>query len=189
MTHPLFEQITATNEEFNVQEKVQIITQLFNSSTFDQKENIGALLRKNGILLNVYENPTPVAVGLVPVSTNDGIKLLAVIRNIEPKKGEACLPCGYVDKLEDAQHGAAREIFEETGLDLSSDDFSTLTTRVSPGNTLLVFCRYAHIVNASDIDLDFKNHETQKVILADRQQNFCFPLHNDVAQIFWNSLD
>lgn len=146
------------------------------------------MLKKRGFIFNLYQNPTPVSAALIPVSTDQGIRLLSVVRNIEPKRGEVGLPGGYVDKLETFEQAAARETLEETGLSLRSEDFSLMLSRVTPQNNTLVFCSYKNIVKASDIDLSFSNQETQKIVLAAPDQEFCFPSHAEVATKFWENI-
>ncbi len=64
-----------------------------------------------------YLNPIPVVVLLVPV----GNGLVVARRNIEPQRGTLVLPGGYLDLGETWQEGAARELFEETGIRVTVD--------------------------------------------------------------------
>src|SRR5579884_1067704 len=59
-----------------------------------------------------YLNPAPVVALLLPV--DDGV--LCVRRGIPPAVGQLALPGGFLDVHESWQQGAARELFEETGL-------------------------------------------------------------------------
>src|SRR5688572_992089 len=63
-----------------------------------------------------YLNPTPVAVVLLPV---DG-GLLTIRRSIEPKKGMLALPGGFINYGESWQQGGARELYEETGIQIDA---------------------------------------------------------------------
>jgi 8-oxo-dGTP pyrophosphatase MutT (NUDIX family) len=165
-----------------------LVGNILSRCTFEEQEEFAGLLRKRGFLFNFYQNPTPVSTAVIPVSTDEGIRLLSVVRNIEPKKGEVGLPGGYVDKLETFEQAAARETWEETGLRLLPENFSLMLSRVTPQNNTLVFCSYNHIVKASDIDLTFANEETQKIVLASPDQEFCFPSHVEVARKFWDNI-
>ncbi len=165
-----------------------LVGNMLSICTFSEQEQFAALLKKRGFVLNLYQNPTPVSAAVIPVSTDEGIRLLSVVRNIEPKRGEVGLPGGYVDKLETFEQAAARETFEETGLSLLPENFSLMLSRVTPQNNTLVFCSYKHIVKASDIDLDFSNNETQRIVLAGPDQEFCFPSHEEVAKKFWENI-
>jgi ADP-ribose pyrophosphatase YjhB (NUDIX family) len=61
----------------------------------------------------LYENPVP-ATCLVVVNVQN--QILLVKRDIEPKKGQWCLPGGFIELGESPEDGALRELSEETGL-------------------------------------------------------------------------
>src|SRR5690242_7398215 len=61
-----------------------------------------------------YLNPAPVSVVLVPV--DDG--LLVVRRGIMPRQGMLALPGGFINAGESWQEAGAREVREETGVEL-----------------------------------------------------------------------
>ena len=61
----------------------------------------------------LYENPIP-ATCLVVVNAKN--QVLLVKRDIEPKKGQWCLPGGFIELGEAPEDGALRELSEETGL-------------------------------------------------------------------------
>lgn len=61
----------------------------------------------------IYENPIP-ATCLVVVNAQD--QILLVKRDVSPKKGEWCLPGGFIELGEAPEKGALRELAEETGL-------------------------------------------------------------------------
>ncbi|MCU0285911.1 MAG: thiamine phosphate synthase [Acidobacteria bacterium] len=61
----------------------------------------------------IYENPLP-ATGAVVF--NEKGEVLLVQRNVEPKKGEWCLPGGFVELYEEPGKACLRELTEETGL-------------------------------------------------------------------------
>lgn len=61
-----------------------------------------------------WDNPKPVTATLVP--RNGGIVL--VKRKFEPYVGDWCLPGGFIEGFEDPGESAAREVFEETGLNI-----------------------------------------------------------------------
>lgn len=170
------------------EDKSLLVANMLSVCTFKEQEHFATLLKKRGFVFNLYQNPTPVSAALIPVSTDNGIKLLGVIRNIEPARGQMGLPGGYVDKIETFEQAAVRETFEETGLQLKEENFSLMVSRTTPQNNTLVFCNYNYIVKSSEIDWDFSNGETQKVVLADPGQSFCFPSHTEVAQKFWNNI-
>ncbi|MGW4630611.1 NUDIX domain-containing protein, partial [Streptomyces rubiginosohelvolus] len=62
-----------------------------------------------------YRNPLPVAVALLPVDGPSATGLVVITRTIEPRKGGAALPGGFIDHAEDWRTAVARELREETG--------------------------------------------------------------------------
>ena len=72
----------------------------------------------------LWSNPIPVCVVLVPVRHPSGEGLLVVRRSIEPKQGLLALTGGFLEDHETWQQGGAREVREETGLVI---DFTTLS--------------------------------------------------------------
>jgi 8-oxo-dGTP diphosphatase len=55
---------------------------------------------------------------------NEAGKILLTRRNIEPFKGQWCLPGGHIDENENALDAVIREAKEETGLDFEAEFFS-----------------------------------------------------------------
>ncbi|MFE2608200.1 NUDIX domain-containing protein, partial [Streptomyces mirabilis] len=67
-----------------------------------------------------YRNPLPVAVALQPVYDDRGTALVVITRSIAPARGGVALPGGFIDHREDWRHAVARELKEETGIDVAS---------------------------------------------------------------------
>lgn len=88
----------------------------------------------------VYRNPHPAA-GILVVRSNPP-SLLLVRRSGPPATGKWSLPAGYLEWDEPPASGAVRELEEETGLSVASEDLSLLATRFRPsangGYTLVV---------------------------------------------------
>ncbi len=61
----------------------------------------------------IYENPIP-ATCLVVIDERQ--QVLLVKRKVDPKKGQWCLPGGFLELGESPEAGALRELAEETGL-------------------------------------------------------------------------
>lgn len=90
--------------------------------------------------LEVFENPIPVVVGLVPVRVDRHTGLLVLRRGIEPGRGKLALPGGFLE-IESWQAGLSRELQEETGLGVPADSwmpFGFASSAPRP-NRLLVF--------------------------------------------------
>lgn len=64
----------------------------------------------------VWANPIPVSIALVPVEDGGRTGLLVVRRAIQPQLGKLGLVGGFLEEHETWQEGAARETREETGL-------------------------------------------------------------------------
>jgi thiamine-phosphate diphosphorylase len=62
----------------------------------------------------IYENPVPSTASVV---INENQEILLVKRNIEPKKGEWCLPGGFIELYEKSEECCLRELKEETNLE------------------------------------------------------------------------
>ncbi len=86
----------------------------------------------------VYRNPVPVALVLV---MGDG-KLLLVHRLNAPLAGYWAPPAGYVEIDESLEEGAAREVKEETGLDVVVDQLLTVYSRADVGVMLVTFAAH-----------------------------------------------
>jgi ADP-ribose pyrophosphatase YjhB (NUDIX family) len=61
-------------------------------------------------------------------------KILFTERNVDPDKGKLDLPGGFIDPNETAEEAACREISEELGLTITSNDLTYITT--APNNYL-----------------------------------------------------
>lgn len=55
-------------------------------------------------------------------------KILFTVRNVNPDKGKLDLPGGFIDPNETAEEAACREIKEELGLEITSNDLRYITT-------------------------------------------------------------
>src|SRR5512142_1460613 len=77
-----------------------------------------------------FRNPLPVAVVLLPVilsPTQTGI--LAIRRGIPPRQGELALPGGFINYGETWQEAGAREVFEESGVQISPEEICEFRVR------------------------------------------------------------
>lgn len=77
-----------------------------------------ASVKSNPPKIHCYEYPRPaVTVDIVLFCrSGSGVDVLLIKRAREPFKGRWAFPGGFVDKDESLEHGASRELLEETGL-------------------------------------------------------------------------
>jgi len=129
-----------------------------------------------------YLNPLPVAIVLVYV----GEMILLIRRNIEPQKGKLALPGGFLEVNESWQEGAAREVREETGLEISPKEIALFDVQSTPEGNVLIFGLWKGNVEILKMELA-KNAEVTELqwISAGEEVNFAFPLHEKVVSSFW----
>ena len=134
---------------------------------------------------DIFENPIPVVVALVPVRDQDRIGLLVLRRGIEPGRGKLALPGGFLE-MEAWQSGLSREVEEETRLVLGPDvwsPFGFASSEPQP-NRLLAFAT-CPAVPAADIPEFTPSEETEALGLVFNPDQLdalmAFPLH--LAQI------
>jgi len=64
----------------------------------------------------------PIATVAAIIKSDEG-KILLTRRNVEPFKGQWCLPGGHIDQNENVKDAVVREVKEETGLDFEGEFF------------------------------------------------------------------
>ncbi|HMG54733.1 MAG TPA: NUDIX domain-containing protein [Kofleriaceae bacterium] len=137
-----------------------------------------------GCKAQVWANPIPVAVALVPVG--DG--LLVVRRGIPPGIGKLALVGGFIEEHETWQVGMAREVREETGVvvDPAEIVLQSITSSIPKPNRILIFA----VTTPVDVLPAFiGNAETQErgVIFgpAGLDAEFAFGTHADAARAYF----
>jgi nitroreductase len=128
-----------------------------------------------------YRNPTPVAVVLLPVRTARGLALMTIRRAIEPKLGELALPGGYVDHKETWQEGAARELFEETGMRVDAEAIKPFAVHSPPGGRVVLIFGEAPAMDESALADFVASPETSEHALIHEPGDLAFPLHTLAA--------
>jgi len=129
-----------------------------------------------------FLNPAPVAVLVVPV---DG-GVLAVRRNIEPRKGALALPGGYINYGEDWRAAGAREVWEETGLHVNPETVNVLAVHSATNaeRNPLIF-GVTESLPASALAAFTPNEETSELIIVREPVELAFPLHTQVLAEFF----
>ncbi len=75
--------------------------------------------------MEIWANPIPVTVVLLPIQHRDRTGLLVIRRGIEPRRGLLALVGGFVEEHESWQSAGAREMREEAGVKIASDSLDT----------------------------------------------------------------
>ena len=140
--------------------------------------------------LQVWANPIPVSVVLVPVVRDGKTGLLVVRRGIEPGRSRLAFAGGFLEDHETWQAGGAREIQEETGVIVDSstlDPFWYTSTEPRPNRVLLF--SLAKPIPIEKLEPFTANHEVPERGLVfgpdGLDELFAFPLHVKAAQRFF----
>lgn len=138
----------------------------------------------------VWANPIPVSVVLVPVHAQGRTGLLVVRRSIEPQKGRLALVGGFLEEHERWQEGGAREIFEETGLRVDATTLEPVwfTSTEPRPNRVLLFSVAAPIEAASLPPFVPSNETSERGLVFGPEglaDVFAFPLHARAAEKFF----
>jgi len=129
-----------------------------------------------------YLNPIPVAVVLLPVDAG----LLTIRRTIEPERGRLALPGGYVNSGETWQQGAARELFEETGIRIASDEVRHFSTLSSPRDLVIIFGT-ANARRLAELPPFKATDETGERVIIDRPVELAFDLHTRAVREYFEA--
>lgn len=124
-----------------------------------------------------WRNPLPVAVLVVPV---DG-GVLCIRRGIEPHIGALALPGGFVNYGESWQAGAARELFEETQIQVDPNAIKALDVVSAPDSTILIFGE-APPMTEKALPAFQKTDETSERVVVAQPVPLCFPIHEQILR-------
>lgn len=138
----------------------------------------------------VWANPIPVAVILVPIRDGAREGLLVVRRGIPPQIGKLALIGGFVEDHESWQAGGAREVFEEVGVRIDAQTIAPMSFASSAPrpNRVLLF-GVAASMELSELPPFRPSTESQSrgIIYgpAGLDVEFAFPLHTAAATQFF----
>jgi ADP-ribose pyrophosphatase YjhB (NUDIX family) len=130
----------------------------------------------------VWANPAPVAVVLLPVVDGDRTGLLVVRRAIPPV-GRLALVGGFVEAGETWQQGVARELWEEAMVRVDASTLRPLWyTSTEPAADLVLLFSLAPPVQAADLGPFEPNDEASERTVIFEPQELAFPLHTELAR-------
>lgn len=169
--------------------KLKEFTEYYLTLTETEKFKVGTEFNKEtGGKLSPYNSPNPVSVGLIQVQDDDGeIKLLGIIRGIPPGVGGTAFPGGFVDKFEDPQVAAAREVLEETGLETNPEDYMCVGSKTNDRNVSLYFFLNKTIYPKEILSTLTLNSEVLGFNLINKETEMVFPFHKEQAVKFFES--
>jgi 8-oxo-dGTP diphosphatase len=121
----------------------------------------------------VWQNPKPVVVALTAV--NNG--LLLVKRNIQPGYGEWALPGGFMDMNESWQEACARELLEETGVEVDANKID-LSGVYCDGSHILFF-GHTEVVSIKQIKDFIPNNEVSEIMIGREPMKLAFDSHTE----------
>lgn len=134
-----------------------------------------------------YNNPTPVAVIILPVIKDNQSGYLGIRRNIAPHIGGLAFPGGFVDEFEGLREAGLRELYEETGFkinDINSLLFVHEETFKERNQSIIFFvhnkeAQWDEVQSAYNA---MQNSEVQEISFLNKNTELCFPIHNFVLQ-------
>jgi ADP-ribose pyrophosphatase YjhB (NUDIX family) len=138
----------------------------------------------------VWANPIPVCVALVPVEHSLGTGLLVIRRAITPGIGKLALVGGFLEEHESWQTGCAREVREETGIEIEPSGLVPLyyTSSAPRPNRVLLFA-LARELKASELSPFSPDSETSERGLVfgfgGLDDVFAFSLHAEAARRYF----
>ena len=143
-----------------------------------------------GCGLELWANPIPVSVALVPVVSDGRTGLLVVRRGIEPRTGFLTLPGGFLEDHETWQQGGAREVFGESGVKIDPATLECLwfTSTEPRPNRVLLFSVAAPLTRLEPFVPNHESPERGVVFGPDGlAEIFAFPLHMQAALKYFAS--
>ena len=140
----------------------------------------------------IWANPVPVCVVLVPIVDGERTGLLVVRRAIPPQIGKLALVGGFLEAHESWQHGGAREVHEETGVIVDPAALQThwfasseprpdrvLLFSIAPSQSVSALPSFTHDAESSERGVIYGPGGLDEV--------FAFPTHVEAARRYFET--
>lgn len=128
-----------------------------------------------------WDNPKPVTATLIPM---DG-GLVLVKRKFEPFVGDWCLPGGFIEAVEHPAESAAREVLEETGLEVAVEQLLDATAPGRGINVVILF--YLARPTGGELKAGDDASEVKAFKQHELPENIAFELHRKMVGRFFES--
>jgi ADP-ribose pyrophosphatase YjhB (NUDIX family) len=129
--------------------------------------------------VSAYDDMPTVVVVLVPVEGG----LLMIRRGLADGYGQLALPGGYQMRGESWQEAGAREVLEETGLQIAAEPLRLLSVVTTPDRRQnLLFCESQP---ARFADRGEPDGEVLEVLVVDAPVRTAFPTHDAMVAAFF----
>ncbi len=130
-----------------------------------------------------YRNPLPVVLLIQPVEGG----VLLIRRKGSKRPGMLALPGGYLEVGETWQEGAARELFEESGVRIDVKNISLYDLKSSEDGELLLVFGLAKPIKTVDLSAFQHNFETSERVIVNQPVELAFPLHTAALKRYFES--
>jgi ADP-ribose pyrophosphatase YjhB (NUDIX family) len=140
----------------------------------------------------VWANPVPVSIALVPVEDDGRVGLLVVRRAIQPQLGKLGIVGGFLEEHETWTEGAARETREEAGVHIDASGITPLwfTSTAPRPNRVLLFGVAPSIPAASLAPFQPSPESSERGLVHGPdglEDVFAFGLHVEAARRYFSS--
>jgi 8-oxo-dGTP diphosphatase len=128
-----------------------------------------------------WRNPLPVVVAVMKI----GRGVLLIRRNIQPGYGKLALPGGFLDYGETWQEGMARELREETGIQMPPSSFNLhrVASSADKKHVLIFGVTPWHIIEdraLAQVKAFQPNPEVSELVITERPVELAFQTHTEV---------
>lgn len=135
-----------------------------------------------------FHNPTPVVVVILPV--DDGVLLIRRNKPDDPNRGKLALPGGYLEYGESWRDGAARELFEETGIRIPPRDLEVFGVESTPdGSKVLIFATLDTPIDIVQLPVFIPNEEVSEISIVVEPTELAFSIHTELLARYFDFRD